>query len=347
MRGRRSYLVALLLTTPCLTLACATTGRRAAAVKRALQAQHDAAVKADRWGNPWRILAMKTSDFTATLPDGEPLDRERMADSLKRRWEILSIGDGTRTVVDSVRLDGRRAIAYTSERFDRTVMRNLRSVEIVTNAVNRELWESDGDRWRQRHVDVLRYGPRTANGRPWPVDTVGYGFARVLWRDGAARARELYAGALKDSGAGASQPAPVPISETFLEEQGRKLVRHDRLHEAIRVLGLNVDAHPRSWRAYDALADAYALANDRASAVLNYRRSLELNPADPTASVMLADLGEPLDSAAAPAAATPAATAPPDTIGARDSTATPPDTTAAPDSAVTPDTTADWDIIAP
>jgi predicted Zn-dependent protease len=41
---------------------------------------------------------------------------------------------------------------------------------------------------------------------------------------------------------------------------------------------MNINFFPASDNCYDSLAEAYEAAGDKASAIANYKRSLELNP---------------------------------------------------------------------
>jgi tetratricopeptide (TPR) repeat protein len=47
-----------------------------------------------------------------------------------------------------------------------------------------------------------------------------------------------------------------------------------------RHLKLEVENYPKYWNAYDSLGDAYKAAGQNGLAIANYKRALELNPAD-------------------------------------------------------------------
>lgn len=53
---------------------------------------------------------------------------------------------------------------------------------------------------------------------------------------------------------------------------------------------MNVSAFPESWNVYDSLGEAYLGIGDKDNAKLNYKKSLELNPKNPTGIVALKDL---------------------------------------------------------
>ncbi|MEO1529249.1 MAG: serine hydrolase [Planctomycetota bacterium] len=59
---------------------------------------------------------------------------------------------------------------------------------------------------------------------------------------------------------------------------------------AISVFELNVKRFPKSWNAYDSLAEAYAATDERQLAIQNYQRSIELNPGNEAGKLRLAEL---------------------------------------------------------
>lgn len=63
--------------------------------------------------------------------------------------------------------------------------------------------------------------------------------------------------------------------------------------EGIRIFQLNVENFPRSSNAYDSLAEGYLRAGDKAQAIANYERALQLNPKNLNSKVMLQKLNRP------------------------------------------------------
>jgi len=63
--------------------------------------------------------------------------------------------------------------------------------------------------------------------------------------------------------------------------------------EAIRIFQLNVEAYPRSSNVYDSLGEAYMDDGNKAAAIRNYQKSLELNAKNRNAVVMLQKLKTP------------------------------------------------------
>jgi uncharacterized membrane protein len=91
----------------------------------------------------------------------------------------------------------------------------------------------------------------------------------------------------------ASRDTAYNFDEEQLNGLGYRLLRASKFTEAIRIFRLNADVYPQSGNVYDSLAEAYLRAGDKSQAVANYQKSLELNPNNANARVMLAKLGRP------------------------------------------------------
>jgi hypothetical protein len=88
----------------------------------------------------------------------------------------------------------------------------------------------------------------------------------------------------------AAAPATYNFDENELNNLGYQLIRASKFKEAIRIFQLNIEAYPQSSNVYDSLAEGYMDAGDKALAVANYQKSLELNPKNHNAVVMLQKL---------------------------------------------------------
>lgn len=75
-----------------------------------------------------------------------------------------------------------------------------------------------------------------------------------------------------------TKPADYDFRAAELNRVGYALLEAKRTDDAIKILLLNVEAFPRDANAYDSLAEAYAAKGEKALAVKNYARSLEINP---------------------------------------------------------------------
>jgi tetratricopeptide (TPR) repeat protein len=70
-------------------------------------------------------------------------------------------------------------------------------------------------------------------------------------------------------------------------------VKANKLEQAVRIFQLNVEAYPNSGNAYDSLAEGYMDDGNKLQAIANYKKSLQLNPANNNAIKMLQKLNAP------------------------------------------------------
>ncbi|MEN3332243.1 MAG: hypothetical protein V7641_1608 [Blastocatellia bacterium] len=68
------------------------------------------------------------------------------------------------------------------------------------------------------------------------------------------------------------------LAEGEVNEWGYTLLGQGQMNQAIEIFKLNVSLYPDSANAYDSLGEAYEAFGDRALAIKNYKRSLELDP---------------------------------------------------------------------
>ena len=100
---------------------------------------------------------------------------------------------------------------------------------------------------------------------------------------GLAQYRELK---LKES-------ATYDFREQELNQLGYILMRAGKPKEAIEIFKLNVEAYPQAANPYDSLGEAYLSLNQRDLAIINYKKSVELNPANANAIEALKRLERP------------------------------------------------------
>jgi tetratricopeptide (TPR) repeat protein len=91
----------------------------------------------------------------------------------------------------------------------------------------------------------------------------------------------------------AAVPGTYKFNEAELNNLGYTLIRENKFKEAIRIFQLNVEAFPQSGNTYDSLAEGYMDDGDKALAIANYQKSLQLNPKNRNAGVMLQKLNAP------------------------------------------------------
>ena len=68
------------------------------------------------------------------------------------------------------------------------------------------------------------------------------------------------------------------------------LLQQKKVLESIAVFKVNVEFYPKSSNVYDSLGEAYMANGDKALAIANYKKSLELDPANSNAREVLKKL---------------------------------------------------------
>ena len=79
----------------------------------------------------------------------------------------------------------------------------------------------------------------------------------------------------------------VDLLETAVNGKGYDFLNERKFKEAIEVLKLNTLAFPRSANAFDSLGEAYEESGDNPLAIVNYKKSLELDPGNQHAENVL------------------------------------------------------------
>jgi len=84
----------------------------------------------------------------------------------------------------------------------------------------------------------------------------------------------------------------APNSKFYFDENefnrlGYQLMGQNKVKEAIEIFKLNVETYPESFNVYDSLGEAYMINGDDSLAVKNYEKSLELNPRNTIAKMMI------------------------------------------------------------
>jgi hypothetical protein len=91
----------------------------------------------------------------------------------------------------------------------------------------------------------------------------------------------------------AAAPANYNFDENELNNLGYQLIRASKFKEAIRIFQINVEAFPKSGNTYDSLAEGYMDDGEKALAIANYQKSLQVNPKNRNAVAMLQKLNAP------------------------------------------------------
>ena len=141
----------------------------------------------------------------------------------------------------------------------------------------------------------------------WHLDDFATAIGRIL--DGRPyslpkqSAAESIASRWKSGGRGAAldaafaamrrDTARYDVNESELNRLGYYLLSRGAMADAVQVFGMNVTAFPRSANVYDSLGEADLARGDTARAIINYRRSLELDPRNTNAANVLKRIAPP------------------------------------------------------
>lgn len=142
---------------------------------------------------------------------------------------------------------------------------------------------------------------------PWPTTTVDYWIASLyqalsprssqprvsvaapltatIMSRGVAAAVEQYR-TLRQA-----QPDAYNYDEAELNALGYQLMSRRLVPEAIEIFRLNAQTYPNSFNVFDSFGEALLERGDTTEAILNYRKSLELNPKNTNAVDVLRKLG--------------------------------------------------------
>lgn len=81
------------------------------------------------------------------------------------------------------------------------------------------------------------------------------------------------------------------LREREINEVGYKLMGEKRFEEAAKIFELNIGAYPKSSNVYDSYVEALMNLGENDLAIVNYQKSIELNPANQQGIDMLKKLG--------------------------------------------------------
>jgi len=82
-------------------------------------------------------------------------------------------------------------------------------------------------------------------------------------------------------------PDDYAFGENALNGLGYQLLGIKRVNDAIEIFKLNVKEYPEASNPYDSLGEGYMIAGEKELAIKNYAKSLELNPENVNAIIML------------------------------------------------------------
>ncbi|MEJ2196671.1 MAG: alpha/beta fold hydrolase [Ignavibacteriaceae bacterium] len=112
----------------------------------------------------------------------------------------------------------------------------------------------------------------------------GIEFHNILNSQGANAAAKYFYDKYK------SEPDIVMFEEIEMNALGYQSLQNGKVKDAIEFFKLNTIAYPKSWNVYDSLGEAYLKDGQKELAIKNYKKSLELNPNNTNAIIMLKNL---------------------------------------------------------
>ncbi len=111
------------------------------------------------------------------------------------------------------------------------------------------------------------------NGLPYKMPTqsltniLTVGIASKGVKDAIAEVKEL-----------AKDKEKYSFNEAEINNLGYQLLGAGKIDDALEVLKLNVEMFPDSFNVYDSIGEVYLAKGDKENALLNYKKSVELNP---------------------------------------------------------------------
>lgn len=116
------------------------------------------------------------------------------------------------------------------------------------------------------------------------VDKPSMDMLRVLVKDGVDAALARFKELRKE------YPATEIVPEGPTNSMGYYFMGEKDYTSAIKLFQLNVEIYPDSWNVYDSLGEAFKENGDIKLAILNYEKSIELNPDNENGKKILAEL---------------------------------------------------------
>lgn len=210
-------------------------------------------------------FAIKQAEATCTMdedtPDElQPLIGPYMIFQLQAKFEVLW-DDGLRMIVPDV--EKARSLILTEEG---------RWKDTVDGKTYTFIYKEDGSVSGMNIfvTSVLEKGVSS-----------GYIFDKTLQEHGIEAAREQFLELWKN------RALDLEYTERDMNKQGYIYLNRGDIEEALVVFRLNVETFPESWNTYDSYAEALMKNGNIDQAILNYNKSLELNPGNENGKAML------------------------------------------------------------
>ncbi|MBL4715404.1 MAG: class A beta-lactamase-related serine hydrolase [Bacteroidia bacterium] len=115
-----------------------------------------------------------------------------------------------------------------------------------------------------------------------PKKSIALSLFDVIEKDGVTTALSYYK-EVKDS-------SHCYLNDDEMNQVGYQLLNSDRANEAAFIFKLNVEAFPNSWNVYDSYGEVLLVLGNKAQAIENYKKSVQLNPGNENGIKILKEL---------------------------------------------------------
>lgn len=112
-------------------------------------------------------------------------------------------------------------------------------------------------------------------------ESAAYEIEQAILSEGLKNGREIYQLLKKDS------QNPKYFNENEFIQLGYRFLNTNKISEAVEIFKMSVELFPGPFNTWDSLAEAYMKKGNKALAIKNYEKSLELNPKNDNAKKML------------------------------------------------------------
>ena len=267
----------------------------------AIGAQYNKLAEAIRKKDIDALVALYTPDFHAVTPTGEVWSRKRSLAYQKNGLAQVKETTHISNTILWLTVCGDEAKATVLQAWYRTQMMAGKLRRVETHAVQDEKWVKTPDGWKRGDINDYTNGLAFVDGKrvdtsqpydpeapeydpydPKPKRPIAEAILPIIVEKGIETALQSY-GALKQSN-------DYYMSESQLNALGYRLLGMKKVHEAIEIFKLNVQAYPQSANVYDSLGEAYMTNGDKELAIRNYQRAVELNPQNTNAIEVLKKL---------------------------------------------------------
>jgi tetratricopeptide (TPR) repeat protein len=270
---------------------------------QAVEAQYARIAEASRTKNIDALASIYDPAFHVTGPNDAHLDYKQSLDYSRAAFRVMREQIHlTNTILRLEACSDDTVTATVLQQWSRWQVAFGKPRRFDTAAVQDETWVRRADGWKRLTINNVHPGA-------WYIDDKRVNPAKPYDPEAPAfdpddpHPKQSVAAALFDivnaKGPAAARPElerlrasdRYCVSEQELNATGYKLLAAKKVPEAIAVFELNVSLYPSSANVYDSLGEAYMTHGDRAQATANYRKSLQLDPANENAKAMLKRLG--------------------------------------------------------